>query len=97
MLLLENFILNGDTTMPVYAYRCSECGSTYERLRGITALDNEIECPSCGQGGRAKRLLSTFAAFSKTDGITRPTNTSPAGNGNSFGACSHGSCGCHSH
>ncbi|HEX2911149.1 MAG TPA: zinc ribbon domain-containing protein [Chloroflexia bacterium] len=80
--------------MPVYAYRCSSCGSTYERLRGIGTEDREIECPECGQGGSAKRLLSSFAAFSKTGGITRPTNTSPAGGGNSNGACG-GACGCH--
>lgn len=81
--------------MPVYAYRCAECGSTYERLRGITAEDKEIECVTCGQTGQAKRQLSSFMAFSKVGGISRPTNTAPAGNGNSFGACGGGSCGCH--
>lgn len=82
--------------MPVYAYRCSECGSTYERLRGISAEDKEIECAECGQVGRAKRLLSTFAAFSKSDGVTRPASTGPQGGGNSMGGCGAvGGCGCH--
>ncbi len=82
--------------MPVYAYKCAECGSSYERLRGIKAEDKEVECPECGQSGRAKRLLSSFAAFSKSDGVTRPASTSAAGGGNSNGACGV-SCGCHSH
>jgi putative FmdB family regulatory protein len=81
--------------MPIYAYKCAECGSNYERLRGITAQDKEIECPECGQGGQARRLLSSFTAFSKVGGISRPTNTGPAGNGNSNGACSAGYCRCH--
>jgi putative FmdB family regulatory protein len=80
--------------MPVYAYKCADCGATYERLRGISTEDREIECPTCGQAGRARRLLSAFAAFSKTDGITRPTNTGPMGGGNSNGGCCGGSCGC---
>lgn len=80
--------------MPVYAYKCADCGSAYERLRGISAEDREVQCPECGQAGRAKRMLSTFAAFSKSDGITRPANTGPQGNGNSNGGCCGGSCGC---
>ena len=81
--------------MPVYAYRCSDCGSGYERLRGISAEDKEIECPQCGKEGQAKRLLSTFMAFSKVDGITRAANTSAMGGGNSNGSCGGGGCGCH--
>lgn len=82
--------------MPVYAYRCADCGETFERLRGISASDSEIECPSCGKDGQAKRLLSTFSAFSKSDGVTRPANSGPAGGGNSNGAChAAGGCRCH--
>lgn len=82
--------------MPVYAYRCAGCGANYERLRGISAKDTEVDCPDCGTIGQAKRLLSTFSAFSKTDGVTRPASTSPAGGGNSNGAC-HAAGGCHCH
>lgn len=82
--------------MPVYAYRCSDCSASYERLRGISADDGEIECPSCGNTGRAKRQLSMFSAFSKTDGVSRPASTTPAGGGNSNGAChAAGGCRCH--
>lgn len=82
--------------MPVYAYRCADCGSNYERLRGIASNDSEVECPGCGGAGRAKRLLSAFAAFSKTDGVTRPANTSAVGGGNSNGGCkAAGGCACH--
>jgi putative FmdB family regulatory protein len=82
--------------MPVYVYKCAECGTDYEKLRGINQSDSELECPHCGQSGRAKRKLATFAAFSKTDGITRPSNQS---GGNTGGGCQMGKggpgCGCH--
>ena len=80
--------------MPVYAYRCSHCNSNFERLRGISQLDTEMECPECGAQGKAKRMISTFAAFSKADGITRPANVQVGGN-NGGGCCKGGGCGCH--
>jgi putative FmdB family regulatory protein len=80
--------------MPVYAYKCGDCGTTYDRLRSIAAEDNEVDCPVCGKVGQAKRLLSTFAAFSKSDGISRPANSSTAGGGNGGGSCCGGACGC---
>jgi putative FmdB family regulatory protein len=80
--------------MPVYAYRCSRCDSSFERLRGISQQDSDVECPECGQQGTAKRLISTFAAFSKTDGMTHPSNQ-PIG-GNDGGGCQRaGGCACH--
>ncbi len=82
--------------MPVYVYKCAECGADYEKLRGISQSDSDLECPSCGQMGRAKRKLATFAAFSKTDGITRPANQT---GGNTGAGCQHGKggagCACH--
>jgi putative FmdB family regulatory protein len=80
--------------MPVYAYKCIECGSDFERLRGISSNDNELECPTCGRGGTAKRKLSLFAAMSKTDGVTRPASTANSSPSNNGGCCG-GGCGCH--
>ncbi len=79
--------------MPVYAYKCMSCGSDFERLRGMSTSDSEVECPDCGRGGQAKRKLSTFAAMSKSDGVTRPASTTNASPSNSGGCCG-GGCGC---
>ncbi len=77
--------------MPIYAYKCMECGNDFERLRGISSSDKEVGCPDCGKEGQAKRKLSTFAAISKTDGVTRPVSTYNPSNG---GGCCGGGCGC---
>ncbi|MEJ2079108.1 MAG: zinc ribbon domain-containing protein [Acidobacteriota bacterium] len=44
--------------MPIYEYRCPECGREFER---IVANDKaEVRCPSCGRQ-KVERLLSSFA------------------------------------
>jgi putative FmdB family regulatory protein len=34
--------------MPMYEYRCEECGRTYEQLRRMSEADTNLECPHCG-------------------------------------------------
>ncbi len=42
--------------MPIYEYRCEECGCVFEELQKITDPPVEV-CPECK--GRVKRLFST--------------------------------------
>jgi len=57
--------------MPMYEYRCRDCGERFEELRGSNEGDEGMECPRCGES-RVERLLSAFATSS-------PTGSSPAG------------------
>lgn len=43
--------------MPIYEYRCQECGEKFEKL--VRSMDSapEIKCPKCG-GQKVKRLIS---------------------------------------
>jgi putative FmdB family regulatory protein len=45
--------------MPIYEYRCLECGEEFERLVRSMNPALEVECPKCG-GRKVKKLLSTF-------------------------------------
>ncbi len=47
--------------MPLYEYRCQKCGKTFEVLRRMRDIDNDLECPDC-QSQEVERLLSAFAA-----------------------------------
>lgn len=47
--------------MPIYEYRCSECGEKFEKLVRFSASTYEVECPKCG-GRRVEKLISTFSA-----------------------------------
>ena len=44
--------------MPMYDYRCKNCGETYEELVfSSTVPDEEIVCPNCNEK-QSERLLS---------------------------------------
>ncbi len=47
--------------MPMYEYRCRECGKRYEMLRRMSDADRDLKCPDC-ESEKVERLLSTFAA-----------------------------------
>jgi putative FmdB family regulatory protein len=47
--------------MPLYEYRCHQCGASFEKLRRMADADRDFECPEC-QSEEVERLLSTFAA-----------------------------------
>jgi putative FmdB family regulatory protein len=56
--------------MPIYEFRCEECGAEFEQLTEAGAL---VSCPECGSE-RTKRIYSPQAApFSlvKTPGAAR--------------------------
>ena len=66
--------------MPVYEYRCADCARTFEKLVPLSANGEATVCEACG--GRAQKLLSTFAAL----GVER----APSGGG----CCGGGGGGC---
>jgi putative FmdB family regulatory protein len=46
--------------MPLYDYRCRNCGHRFEKLVRSQPGPGVLECPACGQT-TALRQLSTFA------------------------------------
>ncbi len=57
--------------MPIYEYRCEDCGSKFEKLVRRAAESADIECPSCGQK-HLKQELSVFAAHSGSSKSAAP-------------------------
>jgi len=52
--------------MPTYEYRCSNCGTTFEKVQRITSRPG-ARCPKCG--GKAERLLSAPGLVFKGSGF----------------------------
>ena len=49
--------------MPIYEYRCTDCGDDFERLvRSMFSVET-ITCPSCG-GDHVKKAVSLFGTAS---------------------------------
>ncbi|MCU0248499.1 MAG: zinc ribbon domain-containing protein [Bryobacter sp.] len=46
--------------MPMYEYRCEQCGKQFEQLRRMSEADTGVVCPAC-QSQDVARLLSTCA------------------------------------
>jgi len=64
--------------MPIYEYRCKQCGNKFDKLVKLSTKTSDIECPKCGER-KAEKSVSLFG----TSGA--------ASSGGSFGASS--SCG----
>ena len=43
--------------MPIYAFRCSDCGHSFDRLQKLSDPDPET-CPACGSSGHVVRQLT---------------------------------------
>lgn len=73
--------------MPIYTYRCSACGTEFERL---VRSDTQVACPNC-QGRKLEQLMSLTA---------RPAAAGKAADYSRLGPPPGGGCcggGCHSH
>lgn len=45
--------------MPIYEYRCLECGEKFEKLLLSISSTPQVECPRCG-GRKVEKLFSLF-------------------------------------
>ena len=50
--------------MPIYAYRCRECGEKFESFRAINDSDGEVICPKCGKKNAIKVLSPIYGDIS---------------------------------
>jgi putative FmdB family regulatory protein len=74
--------------MPIYEYRCEDCGTKFEKLVRRQADAPLVECPSCGQK-HLKQEFSTFAAHA--NGGSKPADVPKCPSG---GPCPNpGMCG----
>ncbi len=49
--------------MPIYEYRCKECGHVFSKLQRVGASSEGVACPNCGST-EVERMVSTFASAS---------------------------------
>jgi len=63
--------------MPIYEYRCRDCGETVEKIQSQSRAD--IACPACG--GKAERSVSVFSAGGQGSVVGGGVPTSGSGFG----------------
>ena len=52
--------------MPIYEYRCKQCGSKFEKLVKLSTKTSEIECPKCGAQARRKIRVAVWDDWANT-------------------------------
>jgi putative FmdB family regulatory protein len=56
--------------MPIFEYKCDDCGTLFEKLVRNASQATELVCPSCGEKHLSQQL-STFAARVGNGGSAR--------------------------
>lgn len=77
--------------MPVYEYRCLDCGAVTEKL--VLGPDEEVRCTQCGKTNLEK-ILSATADFQNSQGLPGPGDTTCCGSapGQAANCAGPGSC-----
>lgn len=76
--------------MPIYDYRCSSCGKTYDVLHKVREIKEDVVCPNCNSTTHV-RLISA-PSFSMNGG-SAGSYISESAPSCTDGACCGGSCG----
>ena len=63
--------------MPIYEYRCQECGEKFEKLVRFDTSTSEIECPKCG-GRKVEKLISAFSAMMSSSAAVSASACAPS-------------------
>lgn len=77
--------------MPLYEYKCNDCGLKFEELVGKNLPDSSPLCPSCGSAN-CEKLFSTFALSGGNDS-SAVAAAPPCARAGAAGGCGAGSSG----
>jgi putative FmdB family regulatory protein len=85
--------------MPIYEYRCTDCGYQNEYLQKVTEAPMRI-CPTCGKETFAKLMSaagfqlkgSGWYATDFKGGGSKPAEQKPEAKPEAAPACGHGAC-----
>ena len=72
--------------MPIYEYKCQDCGNRFEKLVRRSSDVDTLECPSCGQKHLSQEL-STFAAHANGGSKSQDMPVCPSGRCSNPGMC----------
>ena len=62
--------------MPIYEYKCKECGAQFEEFQNINDSSENVICPECGEK-KTERIMSAFASFGSSAGSSAGSSCIP--------------------
>jgi len=80
--------------MPIFEYKCNDCGKKFDVLHKSSTNLEEVICPDC-QSKNSKKLLSSFSASVNNGSSYNSSSSCSDGSCGipSYGGCSSGMCG----
>lgn len=72
--------------MPIYDYRCDDCGSTYDVFHKVREVAEDIVCPSCQSTKHTRLISAPSISMNSASGAVRSDAPAP-------GCCMGGACG----
>lgn len=57
--------------MPIYTYRCKDCGEEFDLLVGVVADSEKLKCKKCG----SENLQRLFSGFGVGKGGSKSSST----------------------
>ena len=72
--------------MPIYDYKCNDCGNTYDVFHKVREVIDDVVCPSC-ESKNHTRLLSAPNVSMSMGSSASPAPTCPMGGGCCGDAC----------
>jgi putative FmdB family regulatory protein len=66
--------------MPLYEYRCKNCGKSFEKMMRWSEADRSPVCPNC-QSQDTQKQISTFASLGSSSGSGTSASSCGSGGG----------------
>jgi len=73
--------------MPIYEYRCGDCGTKFEKLVRRSADADALECPTCGEKHLTQEHSTFSAQVSNGGGKSAEAPSCPSGRCGNPGMC----------
>ena len=74
--------------MPMFEYKCNECGTVSEILTGVSRVDPEVKCDDC-DSKNVKKLISVMNFSVGGSRATEPIAPCGAMSGETCERCEH--------
>lgn len=78
--------------MPVFEYKCRDCGTVYDVLHKSNTNKEDVVCPKCSSKKQDK-LISSFSSSIKSSSGSGGCEGGSCGLPSYGGGCSNGMCG----
>lgn len=76
--------------MPIYDYRCSDCGKTYDVFHKVREVKEDIICPECNSTEHVRLISAPSISMKGSSSSSSFSDQMPSC---ADGSCCGGSCG----